>query len=104
MESCVSVLQKAFDAFDTEKKGWIGTNMVGTILDMLGQASPQSAVDTIITEIDKDGKPLTNFSFNIPELYLFCGINPKFQKNVFQFEERRIFEENQCACLGSSIL
>lgn len=51
-----SVLRKAFDAFDTEKKGWIGTNMVGTILDMLGQALPQSAVDSIITEIDKDGK------------------------------------------------
>lgn len=30
------VLQSTFDAFDVDKKGYIGTEMIGTIMDMLG--------------------------------------------------------------------
>lgn len=30
------MLQQTFDAFDVDKKGYIGTEMIGTILDMLG--------------------------------------------------------------------
>lgn len=50
------VLQKAFEAFDTDKKGWIDIQMVGTILDMLGQTLPPSAIEGIIEEIDTEGK------------------------------------------------
>ena len=32
----VLVLRSTFDAFDVEKKGYIETDMIGTILDMLG--------------------------------------------------------------------
>lgn len=50
------MLKKAFDAFDHEKKGSIGTNMVGTILAMLGYELSEKALQDIIREVDEDGE------------------------------------------------
>lgn len=50
------VLKKAFDAFDHEKKGCIGTDMVGTILAMLGYELSEATLMEIIKEVDEDGK------------------------------------------------
>lgn len=33
---CILVLQQTFDAFDVDNKGYIETDMIGTIMDMLG--------------------------------------------------------------------
>lgn len=49
------VLKKAFEAFDQEKKGCIGTVMVGTILGMLGHQVSDEALKEIIDEVDEDG-------------------------------------------------
>lgn len=46
----------AFDAFDKEKKGCISTNMVGTILGMLGHEVSSEELAEIISEIDTWGK------------------------------------------------
>jgi Ca2+-binding EF-hand superfamily protein len=51
-----SVLKKAFDAFDREKKGCISTEMVGTILEMLGHRLDDDMLAEIIAEVDADGK------------------------------------------------
>jgi Ca2+-binding EF-hand superfamily protein len=52
-------LKKAFDAFDHEKKGCIGTDMVGTILSMLGYDLTESILQEIISEVDEDGEYYT---------------------------------------------
>lgn len=49
-------MKKAFNAFDQEKKGFISTDMVGTILEMLGHAQTENQLQEIIVEIDIDGK------------------------------------------------
>ncbi|KPJ06239.1 Troponin C, isoform 1 [Papilio machaon] len=49
------VLKKTFEAFDQEKKGCIGTVMVGTILGMLGHQVSDESLQEIITEVDVDG-------------------------------------------------
>lgn len=54
--ACVIVLKKAFDAFDHDKKGSIGTDMVGTILTMLGYELSEKTLKEIIQEVDEDGK------------------------------------------------
>jgi len=56
IKSILPVLKKAFDAFDHEKKGCIGTEMVGTILEMLGHAITEAVLAEIIAEVDADGK------------------------------------------------
>ena len=55
------VLQKAFNAFDSEKKGHISTDMIGTILEMLGHPQTESNLKEIVAEVDVSG-----------EYYTFC--------------------------------
>lgn len=49
------VLKNAFDTFDVEKKGSIGTVMIGTILGMLGIQTTEKMLQDIISEVDEDG-------------------------------------------------
>jgi calmodulin len=49
------VLQKVFDAFDREKQGFISTDMMGTILEMLGINISDEEVEEIVVEVDADG-------------------------------------------------
>ncbi|XP_047988740.1 troponin C, isoallergen Bla g 6.0101-like [Leguminivora glycinivorella] len=51
----VAILKKAFEAFDHEKKGCIGTVMVGTIFGMLGLGVTDETLKEIIEEVDEDG-------------------------------------------------
>lgn len=53
------VLQKAFNAFDNQKNGYISTDMIATILDMLGHPQTDSNLQEIVSEIDADGKYCT---------------------------------------------
>ncbi|OXU21353.1 hypothetical protein TSAR_009223 [Trichomalopsis sarcophagae] len=48
-------LKMAFDAFDHEKRGCISTDMVGTILVMLGHELSDETLRQIIAEVDVDG-------------------------------------------------
>ncbi|XP_031779879.1 troponin C, isoallergen Bla g 6.0101 isoform X2 [Nasonia vitripennis] len=50
----VSQLKMAFDAFDHEKRGCISTDMVGTILVMLGHELNDETLRQIIAEVDVD--------------------------------------------------
>ncbi|XP_044272115.1 troponin C, isoallergen Bla g 6.0101-like [Tribolium madens] len=57
----ISMLKSTFDAFDVEKKGYIGVDMIGTIMDLLGTQLIGEELETIITEIDEDGNGEVNF-------------------------------------------
>lgn len=56
--SFIAVLKNAFDTFDVEKKGSIGTVMIGTILSMLGIQTTDQMLKDIINEVDEDGIPV----------------------------------------------
>ncbi|GJQ82102.1 hypothetical protein Trydic_g15889 [Trypoxylus dichotomus] len=60
-EQISTVLQQTFDAFDVDKKGYIGTEMIGTILDMLGTQLAGDELQTVISEIDEDGNGEVSF-------------------------------------------
>lgn len=61
------VLKKAFDTFDVEKKGSIGTQMVRTIFAMLGITTTEQILNEIIAEVDTDG---TNNLVENPEVVI----------------------------------
>ncbi|KAI8434750.1 hypothetical protein MSG28_003271 [Choristoneura fumiferana] len=65
------VLKNAFDAFDHEKKGVISTDMIGTILEMLGHELDDDTLKEIIAEVDEDGSGEMEFSE-------FCTLAAKF--------------------------
>jgi Ca2+-binding EF-hand superfamily protein len=50
----IALLKRAFDAF-AQDKGFIETNMVGTILQMLGHDVSEDRLQEIIAEVDADG-------------------------------------------------
>jgi len=57
----VVVLRKAFDGFDHEKKGAISTDLVGTILRMMGQTYNARTLKELIDEIDEDKSGMLEF-------------------------------------------
>lgn len=58
----IALLKKAFDTFDVEKKGSIGTIMIGTILSMLGIQTTDKMLADIISEVDEDGSGELEFA------------------------------------------
>ncbi|XP_011880470.1 PREDICTED: troponin C, isoform 1-like [Vollenhovia emeryi] len=64
-------LKMAFDAFDHDKKGCIGTEQVGTILGMLGHEIPAEELSGIILEVDTWGSGELKFEE-------FCQIASRF--------------------------
>ncbi|XP_059472850.1 troponin C, isoallergen Bla g 6.0101-like [Neocloeon triangulifer] len=67
----VSMLKKAFDAFDREKKGFISTDMIGTILEMLGIQISDEDVEEIVVEMDSEGTGNLDFES-------FCVLSARF--------------------------
>ncbi|XP_049956907.1 troponin C, isoallergen Bla g 6.0101-like [Schistocerca serialis cubense] len=57
----IQLLKKAFDAFDHDKKGYITTDIVRTILDMLGLKLDADTLQDIIEEVDVDGSGQLEF-------------------------------------------
>ncbi|KOB75569.1 Troponin C, isoform 1 [Operophtera brumata] len=65
------LLKNAFDAFDHEKKGVIAIEMIGTILEMLGQDIDEATLKEIIAEVDQSGSGQLEFKD-------FCNLAGRF--------------------------
>ncbi|XP_062526463.1 troponin C, isoallergen Bla g 6.0101 isoform X1 [Bombyx mori] len=74
------LLKNAFDAFDREKKGIISTDMIGTILEMLGHELDDDTLNEIIDEIDVDHSGQLEFNE-------FCTLAAKFLTEEDQDDE-----------------
>ncbi|KAK8728576.1 hypothetical protein OTU49_009023, partial [Cherax quadricarinatus] len=53
--TCKHALQKAFDSFDTDNKGYITPETVGVILRMMGVKISEKNLQEVIAETDEDG-------------------------------------------------
>ncbi|XP_042205808.1 troponin C, isotype gamma-like isoform X1 [Homarus americanus] len=67
----VEGLRKAFDAFDTDKKGAISTDTVSTILRMMGVKISEKNLQEVISEVDEDDSGELEFEE-------FCALAAKF--------------------------
>lgn len=67
----ISALQKAFDTFDIDKKGYITPETVGTILRMMGVRISEANLKEVIAETDEDGSGELEFEE-------FCMLAAKF--------------------------
>ena len=69
----VAQLKMGFDAFDPDKRGVINTDMVGTILSMMGMKIPSEQLNSVIAEAD----PFGSGELNLQE---FCGLASRFME------------------------
>ncbi|XP_014233356.1 troponin C-like isoform X1 [Trichogramma pretiosum] len=67
----VQQLQMAFDAFDHQKKGIVSTDMIGTMLGMLGHEIRSSVLSEVIAEFDPHGRKEIRFD-------TFCNLAARF--------------------------
>ncbi|CAG9783906.1 unnamed protein product [Diatraea saccharalis] len=81
----IQLLKNAFDAFDREKKGVIGTDMIGTILEMLGHELDEDTLKEIIDEVDQDGSGELEFGE-------FCSLAAKFLTEEDEDDEAMVRE------------
>lgn len=51
-----TVLQKAFNSFDSQKTGSISTELVSDILRLMGQPFDKKILEELIEEVDEDSK------------------------------------------------
>jgi Ca2+-binding EF-hand superfamily protein len=49
------VLRQTFQAIDTDKTGFISTDMIGSIVEMLGGKCTEDTIDEISIEVDPEG-------------------------------------------------
>lgn len=50
----LTVLQKAFNSFDSQKSGSISTELVADILRLMGQPFDKKILEELIEEVDED--------------------------------------------------
>jgi len=56
------ILKRAFDSFDQEKKGAISTDIVATVLKMMGHPVNRTILKQVIEEVDIDGSGELEFN------------------------------------------
>ncbi|XP_064085136.1 LOW QUALITY PROTEIN: troponin C, isoallergen Bla g 6.0201-like [Macrobrachium nipponense] len=78
----MAILKRAFDSFDSKKKGAISTDIVGTILKMMGQSYNRQILNQIIEEVDVDGSGELEFNE-------FCLLAAKFMNEEDEEELKK---------------
>ncbi|XP_027227022.1 troponin C, isotype gamma [Penaeus vannamei] len=78
----MAVLKRAFDSFDSDKKGAISTDTVGVVLRMMGQTVNRTILNQIIEEVDVDGSGELEFNE-------FCLLATKFMNEEDEEELKK---------------
>uniref|UniRef100_A0A1B6CTM1 EF-hand domain-containing protein n=1 Tax=Clastoptera arizonana TaxID=38151 RepID=A0A1B6CTM1_9HEMI len=82
----IQLLKNAFYAFDKDRKGCISTEMVGTILELLGHKQTEENLAEIILEVDADGSGELEFDE-------FCTLASRFLQEDEEEDDETIQNE-----------
>lgn len=70
----VTVLQKAFNSFDSQKTGSISTELVSDILRLMGQPFDKKILEELIEEVDEDSKYMHPYVDVIAANFNYCDL------------------------------
>uniref|UniRef100_A0A2M4CYN6 Putative calmodulin n=1 Tax=Anopheles darlingi TaxID=43151 RepID=A0A2M4CYN6_ANODA len=85
----LKVLRDAFNAFDKEKTGSISTDVVGTILELLGHKLTEEELEEVIEEYDEDESGQLEFDEFVA--LASCYVTPEEDYESLRAELREVF-------------
>ncbi|KAK8377904.1 hypothetical protein O3P69_014085 [Scylla paramamosain] len=100
----MTVLKRAFDSFDSEKKGAISTDTVGTILRMMGQTVSRSILDQVISEVDVDGSGELEFNEFVLLATKFMNEDDEEELKKELKEAFRLYDKKSQGFIPTSVL
>ncbi|XP_045102332.1 troponin C-like [Portunus trituberculatus] len=98
------VLKKAFDSFDSEKKGAISTDTVATILRMMGQSVNRTMLDQVISEVDVDGSGELEFNEFVLLATKFMNEDDEEELKKELKEAFRLYDKKSQGFIPTSVL
>ncbi|XP_052897800.1 troponin C, isoallergen Bla g 6.0101-like [Anopheles moucheti] len=85
----MKILKESFEAFDIEKKGSISVEVVGTILELLGQTLSEEELTEVMEEYDVDESGQIEFDEFLELASNF--VEPEEDYDVLRAELREVF-------------
>ncbi|KAL7639024.1 UNVERIFIED_CONTAM: hypothetical protein RMT77_010558 [Armadillidium vulgare] len=100
----MQVLKRAFDSFDQEKKGAISTEIVGTVLKMMGQTVNRQILAQIIEEVDVDGSGELEFNEFVMLATKFMNEEDEEEMKKELKEAFRLYDRNSQGFIPTGVL
>ncbi|XP_045618669.1 troponin C, isotype gamma isoform X2 [Procambarus clarkii] len=98
------VLKRAFDSFDSEKRGAISTEIVGTILRMMGQTVNRQILNQVIEEVDVDGSGELEFNEFVLLAIKFMNEEDEEELKKELYEAFRLYDKNGEGFIPTKVL
>ncbi|KAF2364475.1 EF-hand domain [Trinorchestia longiramus] len=98
------VLKRAFDSFDQEKRGAISTDIVATILKMMGQTVNRQILKQVIEEVDVDGSGELEFNEFVMLATKFMNEEDEEEMKKELKEAFRLYDKNGEGFIPTEVL
>ncbi|XP_071551703.1 troponin C, isotype gamma-like [Panulirus ornatus] len=98
------VLKRAFDSFDSDKKGAISTDIVGTILRMMGQTVNRQILTQVIEEVDVDGSGELEFNEFVLLAVKFMNEEDEEELKKELYEAFRLYDKEGQGFIPTKVL
>jgi len=98
------ILKRAFDSFDQEKRGAISTDIVSTILKMMGHPVNRSILNEVIEEVDVDGSGELEFNEFVLLATKFMNEEDEEEMHRELKEAFRLYDKNGEGFIPTNVL
>jgi len=100
----LQVLKQAFDSFDQEKRGAISTDIVSTIMKMMGHHVNRQILATVIEEVDEDKSGELEFNEFVVLAQRFMNQEDEEEMKKELKEAFRLYDKNGEGFIPTGVL
>jgi len=100
----MQVLKRAFDSFDQERRGAISTDIVATVLKMMGHPVNRTILKQVIEEVDIDGSGELEFNEFVLLATKFMNEEDEEEMKKELKEAFRLYDKNGEGFIPTNVL